>query len=104
MGESRRADCAAEFRHLALTEGKVADIRFSAKEVISSADLDKPEGLLDQCVTSILQKDVHHPRRRRCSSESALPQMGGQDRQSQQADRARDWIAGISTQIKPPFV
>ncbi len=62
---------------MALTEGKVADIRFSAKEVIGSADLDKPEGLLDQCVTSILQKDVS-PTTKAVLTESALPQMGGQ--------------------------
>ena len=62
---------------MALTEGRVGDIRFSTKNVIGSADLDDPQSLLDQSVSTLLQNGISDSTKT-VLSEVALPEKGGQ--------------------------
>jgi uncharacterized protein (DUF1800 family) len=60
---------------LALTQQKVADVRFDARNVLAQADLDKPEAVLDQCVGALLQGNIS-PATRQVLEQAALPSPG----------------------------
>ena len=43
---------------LALTQQRIADVRFDAGKVLANVDLDQPEAVLDRCVDALLQGDI----------------------------------------------
>jgi uncharacterized protein (DUF1800 family) len=57
---------------MALTEQKVADVRFDAGKVLGPADLDKPDAMLDRCAAALLQGEIS-PTTRRVLTQAALP-------------------------------
>jgi uncharacterized protein (DUF1800 family) len=57
---------------MALTEQKVADVRFNPQTILAGTDLDNPEGVLNQCVSVLLQNDIS-PSTRKVLEQTALP-------------------------------
>lgn len=62
---------------MALTGGKVGDVRFAAKDLVASADLDEPQAMLDQCVRSLLHNGASQSTKD-VLTKAALPQKDGQ--------------------------
>ena len=69
---------------MALTEQKVADVKFNAKNVLGQTDLDHPDAVLDQCATALLQGNLS-PSTRKVLEQAALPAPG----ESKTVDPAR---------------
>jgi uncharacterized protein (DUF1800 family) len=57
---------------LALTQQKVADVRFDPQMILNGVDVDKPDAMLNQCVGALLQNDVTAATRK-VLEETALP-------------------------------
>jgi uncharacterized protein (DUF1800 family) len=60
---------------MALTGQKVSDIQFNPSTVLGTTDLDKPEAVLDQCVSVLLQDNVSDTTRK-VLTQTALPASG----------------------------
>ena len=60
---------------LALTEQRVADVRFDSKNLLAKTDLDKPQSVLDQCASSLLQGNMSAGTRA-VLDRAALPSTG----------------------------
>jgi uncharacterized protein (DUF1800 family) len=60
---------------LALTQQQVADVRFDTKNVLAQTDLDRPDAVLDQCVSALLQGNIS-PSTRHVLDQAALPPPG----------------------------
>ena len=60
---------------MALTEQKVADVRFNPQTILAGTDLDNPEGVLNQSVAVLLQNDIS-PATRKVLEQTALPAPG----------------------------
>jgi uncharacterized protein (DUF1800 family) len=64
---------------MALTEQKVADVRFNPQTVLAGTDLDNPEGVLNQSVAMLLQNDISASTRK-VLEQTALPASGEQSK------------------------
>jgi uncharacterized protein (DUF1800 family) len=60
---------------LALTQQQVADVRFDPQNILSHVDLDKPEAVLEQCVSALLQGNISAGTRA-VLARAALPPKG----------------------------
>jgi uncharacterized protein (DUF1800 family) len=60
---------------MTLTQQKVSDIRFDARQTLGGIDLDQPDAVIDQCVASLLQNKVS-PATRQVLSQAAVPAPG----------------------------
>jgi len=60
---------------LALTQQQVADVSFDSKNVLAQTDLDRPEAVLDQCASALLQGNIS-PATRKVLAQAALPAPG----------------------------
>jgi uncharacterized protein (DUF1800 family) len=60
---------------MALTDQKLSDVRFDPATILAGTDLDKPEAVLDQCVSVFLQNNIT-PSTRKVLEQTALPAPG----------------------------
>jgi uncharacterized protein (DUF1800 family) len=60
---------------MALTGDKVSDVQFNSANILGTTDLDKPDAVLDQCVSVLLHNNVSDSTRN-VLKESALPATG----------------------------
>jgi len=60
---------------MALTGQKLSDVRFDPKKVLDGTDLDKPEDVLNQCVSVFLQNNISSTTRK-VLEQTALPAPG----------------------------
>jgi len=60
---------------MALTGQKVSDIRFDSSKVLGNVDVDKPDAVLDQCLSVLLSNNVSDSTRK-VLKETALPAAG----------------------------
>jgi len=60
---------------MALTQQEVSDIRFNPQNILAGTDLDKPGGILEQCVAVLLQNNITDATRK-VLTQTALPAEG----------------------------
>jgi len=60
---------------MALTDQKLSDVRFDPSKILAGADLDKPDAVLNQCISVLLQNNVSDSTRK-VLTETALPKTG----------------------------
>ena len=60
---------------LSLTEQRIADVQFDPKKILTQADLDKPEAVLNQSVSDLLEGNIS-PATRKVLEQAALPPAG----------------------------
>ena len=60
---------------MALTDQRVGDVQFDPEKVLGGMDLDKPDGVLDQCVSTLLQGNISSGTRH-VLAQAALPAPG----------------------------
>lgn len=60
---------------LALTQQQLSDISFSPQKVLAGTDLDKPEEVLNRCISVLLQNDMTDATRK-VLEKTALPEAG----------------------------
>jgi uncharacterized protein (DUF1800 family) len=60
---------------LALTQQQVADVHFDAHNILADVDLDKPDAVLDRCVSDLLEGDIS-PSTRKVLTQAAVPPPG----------------------------
>lgn len=60
---------------MALTQQQISDIHFDTQKIIDGTDLDKPDRILDQCISVLLQNNITDATRK-ILMQSALPAEG----------------------------
>jgi uncharacterized protein (DUF1800 family) len=60
---------------MTLTQQKVSDIRFDPRQTLGGIDLDHPDAVIDQCVSSLLQNKIS-PATRQVLAQAAVPAPG----------------------------
>ncbi len=60
---------------MALTQRQVEDVRFDPKNILGTVDVDKPDAVLDQCVSALMQGDISSGTRQ-VLEKAALPIQG----------------------------
>ncbi len=60
---------------MALTQQELSDVRFNSQNILNGIDVDKPDAVLDQCVSVLLQDDIT-PTTRKVLEQTALPAPG----------------------------
>jgi len=60
---------------MALTQQEVNDIRFNSPNILNGIDVDKPEAVLEQCVSVLLEDNIT-PTTRKVLEQTALPAPG----------------------------
>ena len=60
---------------MALTQQQLSDVRFNSQNILQGLDLDKPEDVLNQCVSVLLQNNIT-PATRKVLEQTTLPASG----------------------------